>query len=108
MSVPGEGGWPRGPDAAGQQAGSGRGSPQRSENQGRAETRRCEAHLNIQTTFHSDLLTVEQHNIFFEVNEMKWFFFFTFLFIQQHQASFYECSAKTGRNVEELMTFLAG
>ncbi|XP_056273804.1 EF-hand calcium-binding domain-containing protein 4A isoform X2 [Pseudoliparis swirei] len=26
----------------------------------------------------------------------------------QHQASFYECSAKTGRNVEELMTFLAG
>ncbi|XP_034391989.1 EF-hand calcium-binding domain-containing protein 4A isoform X2 [Cyclopterus lumpus] len=26
----------------------------------------------------------------------------------QHQALFYECSAKTGRNVEELMTYLAG
>ncbi|XP_042351933.1 EF-hand calcium-binding domain-containing protein 4B-like [Plectropomus leopardus] len=27
---------------------------------------------------------------------------------EQHQALFYECSAKTGFNVEELMTFLAG
>ncbi|XP_033490292.1 EF-hand calcium-binding domain-containing protein 4A [Epinephelus lanceolatus] len=27
---------------------------------------------------------------------------------EQHQALFYECSARTGRNVEELMTYLAG
>ena len=33
---------------------------------------------------------------------------FTSWFIQQHQALFYECSAKTGCNVEALMTSLAG
>lgn len=32
----------------------------------------------------------------------------TIWFMQQHKALFYECSAKTGCNIEELMTHLAG
>lgn len=32
----------------------------------------------------------------------------SFFVIQQHQALFYECSARNGLNVEELMNHLAG
>lgn len=53
---PGEDVWRCRTDAAGEQAGPGRQSQQKSDSSGGAETSRGEAQLNIQTTFCSDLL----------------------------------------------------
>lgn len=57
--------------------------------------------------FRSDLLTLLRmdHCLWKKCIKML---FFTSWFLQQHQALFYECSAKTGCNMEELMTYLAG
>ena len=95
FSVAGEDVWRCSVNATWEQAGSGRHTKQTGDHKGGAEAGRGEVYLNIQTTFFRDF----PHYIF--LDEIH------FWFLQQHQALFYECSAKTAHNMEELMTHLA-
>lgn len=81
-----------GTDAAGKQAGPRRQPKKKSDGGAGADISRGEARLNIQTTLCTDLPAVPLERS---------------VFMQQHQALFYECSARTGCNMEELMTELA-
>lgn len=108
--IPGEDVWGCSVNAPGEQAGPGWRTRQRSGNRGGAAVGRGEGVFGYSNNFLQWFFLI----MFLRRKENIFLFFFRLMilnvvlwFMQQHQALFYECSAKSGCNMEELMTHLA-